>query len=170
MTTDAGPRGRGYLRQMTDPHTALGPAAKDDLVGGFERARVVDAMHPGVVSCPPDASMAAVGRMMATNGVHAVVVSGVFGSQAWGVVTDADVLAVAAEADHRMAGSCATGELVTVSPGEPLARAAELMLEHGVSHLMVFDRGLDLPLGVISTLDVARVVGGGPPRARSSGP
>lgn len=146
---------------MVDTSSALDAAGRDYLTGGFDGARVLDVMRPGVVTCPPDASMVAVARMMASNGVHAVVVTGTFGSQPWGVVTDVDVLEVAADAEHRMAGSCARGELITVPPDERLARAAELMREHRVSHLVVYDQRVELPLGVISTLDVARVVGGG---------
>jgi CBS domain-containing protein len=41
---------------------------------------------------------------------------------------------------------------------EPLGRAVQLMTEHGVSHLVVIDRGSSRPLGVLSTLDIARVV------------
>jgi len=39
---------------------------------------------------------------------------------------------------------------------EPLARAAQLMAEHGSSHLVVVAAGRRRPVGVISTLDVAR--------------
>lgn len=39
----------------------------------------------------------------------------------------------------KVAGSCATGEFVTVAPGERLQAAAELMRRHDVSHLMVVD-------------------------------
>lgn len=126
----------------------------------FERARAVHAMRPGVITCPPDASMGVVARIMAREHVHAVVVTGVFNGRPWGVVTDTDVLRAAATAAHQLAGTTASGELLTVSPGEALPAVAELMLEHGATHVMVVDREHDLPLGIISTLDVARVAAG----------
>jgi CBS domain-containing protein len=41
------------------------------------------------------------------------------------------------------------------SSDEPLLGAAQLMSEHGVSHLVVVDPASGYPLGVLSTLDVA---------------
>jgi CBS domain-containing protein len=105
--------------------------------------------------------MADVARSMATNHVHAVVVRGLAGGAPWGVVTDDDVLAVAASARERLAGSCASGELVTVAPGERLEAAAELMRRHHVSHLVIVDPEQNQPLGVVSTLDIAGIVAWG---------
>jgi CBS domain-containing protein len=48
-------------------------------------------------------------------------------------------------------------------------RAAELMREHGLAHLLVVEPGSDRPLGVISTLDIAAVMGGVAARAHSQG-
>ena len=44
-----------------------------------------------------------------------------------------------------------------VSADEPLRTAAQLMSEHGVSHLIVVDNAGGYPLGVISTLDIATI-------------
>lgn len=40
-------------------------------------------------------------------------------------------------------------------------RAAQLMVEHGVAHLIVLDAASGHPIGVISTLDVAAVYASG---------
>ncbi|HEU0023102.1 MAG TPA: CBS domain-containing protein [Thermoleophilaceae bacterium] len=131
------------------------------LTPSFEHARVADAMRAGVVTCPPETSMAAVARIMASNHVHAVVVTGLADGPPWGVVSDRDLLAVAAEAEDRLAGSCAGTELVTVAPGEPLRAAVELMRRHGVTHVLVGDPQSGPPIGVLSTLDVAGIVAWG---------
>jgi CBS domain-containing protein len=122
---------------------------------------VRDALHLGVITCLPDTPMEAVARIMTTNHVHAVVVAGLPGAEPWGVVTDRDVLAVASDAPDRLAGSCVTGELITVDPDERLEVAAELMRQRGVSHLVVVDPDRDMPVGVLSTLDIAGIVAWG---------
>jgi CBS domain-containing protein len=146
---------------MTDIHALLQPLAGNYSIPSFEHARVHDAMHLGVITCLPDTPMEAVARIMTANHVHAVVVAGVGDAESWGVVTDRDLLAVAGNAADRLAGSCSTRDLVTVAPDDSLAAAAELMRLHDVSHLMVVDPERHVPLGVISTLDIADTVAWG---------
>ena len=131
----------------------------DFLTPSYEHARVADAMTAGVITCPPDTSMEAVARIMATNRVHAVVITGLAGGAPWGVVTDQDLLAVADGAAERLAGSCASGDPVMVEPSEPLRVAVGLMRRHGVTHLLVSDPGSGGPIGVLSSLDVAGIMG-----------
>jgi CBS domain-containing protein len=57
------------------------------------------------------------------------------------------------------AGELASTELVTVEPGERLERAAQLMAEHQLTHLMVVEGAR--PVGVVSTLDVAASIATG---------
>jgi CBS domain-containing protein len=146
---------------MTDKHGLPTPLPGSQLIPSFAHACVRDALHLGVITCLPDTPMEAVARIMTTNHVHAVVVAGLAGAQPWGVVTDRDLLAVAPEAADRLAGSCATDELVTVAPDERLEDAAELMRRHNVSHLMVVDPERNMPVGVLSTLDIAGTVAWG---------
>jgi CBS domain-containing protein len=140
-------------------HGQLATFSGSFLTPAYEHARVADAMRMGVISCPPDTSMESVARIMATNHVHAVVV--LAGDAPWGVVTDGDLLDVAAEAADRLAGSCASSDPVMVKPSERLSRAVELMEEHGVTHLLVGDPEAGPPIGVLSTLDVAGIVAWG---------
>ncbi len=49
---------------------------------------------------------------------------------------------------------------MTVSSDDTLTRAAQLMREYGTSHLVVVDPESATPLGVLSTLDLARVLAG----------
>ena len=76
-----------------------GPVAGSYVTPSLRHARVSDAMRRGVITCPPDASMGDVARMMVTNHIHAVVVRGVKDSGGWGVVTARDLLAAASGAD-----------------------------------------------------------------------
>ena len=149
------PKGK---EQMTETAPKL-PARP--LTPSYARACVSDAMHTGVISCPPDVSMESVARIMTANRVHSVVVGGLGLGPAWGVVTDRDVLAAGGAAADRLAGSCAAGEVVSIGPDEPLEAAVELMLRHGVSHLVVAGPGGGPPLGILSSLDVAGVIAWG---------
>lgn len=139
----------------------LAPVEGSYLTPSLEHARVADAMRVGVISCPPEASMEAVARIMVTNHVHAVMVTGLAGGTPWGVVTDGDLLAAATGAADRLAGSCATTDPVTVAPSERLQAAVELMERHRVTHLLVVDPETEHPIGVLSSLDVAGIVAWG---------
>src|SRR6266508_2057728 len=66
--------------------------------------RVIHAMHPGMISCPPETPLRTVARMMATYRVHAIIVHAhddeeLPGGDHWGVVTDADLVRVARDVD-----------------------------------------------------------------------
>jgi CBS domain-containing protein len=70
-------------------------------------------------------------------------------------VSDRDLIrALARKRGETTAGQIAATELVTIEPAESVARAAQLMADHHVTHLVVVERGF--PVGVISSLDVAR--------------
>lgn len=130
------------------------------LTPSVEHARVADAMRSGVITCPAGATMSTVARIMATEHVHAVVVTGLEGDRPWGVVADRDVLVAASDPD-RPASWCANTELVGIRPSERLDAAVRLMLEHGVTHLLVVDSESGPPIGVLSSLDVAGIIAWG---------
>ena len=130
----------------------------------FETLKVGDAMHPGVVSCSPETSLPAVAALMSMHGIHSVFVFDYEherdGADAFvGIVSDLDLVAAAwAGLETRTAGQSAVTPILTVTTGEPLERAAELMVENSLSHLSVVDGDSGRPVGVISTIDIARVV------------
>ena len=127
----------------------------------LEHIRVQDAMHHGILSCSTDASLAEVAAVMAEHRVHAVVVTTAASSRPVGVVSDLDVVAGAASGEEPNAGQAAATEPLVVSANERLDRAAQLMAEHAVSHLVVLDPASGLPIGILSTLDVAAVCADG---------
>ena len=58
------------------------------------------------------------------------------------------------------AGESAVTPLVYVAKNDDVRHAAQLMAESGVSHLAVVDPAAQRPIGVISTLDIARAIAG----------
>ena len=121
-------------------------------------------MNSGVMTCPMAAPLRLVARMMATHRINCVVVYEVDGGlpgtdSLWGVVSDLDLVAAAAtqDLDRRTAGAIAASPVVMVPPTETLERAAQLMQEYGTAHLVVVDPETVQPIGVLSTLDVARL-------------
>lgn len=130
----------------------------------FEHATVADAMRPGVISCPADTPLRKVARMMSEQHIHCVVVADLDRSDGlgWGIVSDVDLLeAAGGEIDDETAGSVAATEPITAPLDESLERAAQLMAEHGVTHLVVVTRGSGHPLGVLSSLDIAGIIAWG---------
>ena len=121
---------------------------------------VHDAMHHGILSCAPDAPLAEVAGIMARHHVHAVAIGDGEGVRPSGVVSDLDVVAAIAGGGQPTASQAAATEPLTVSSGERLDRAAQLMAEHGVSHLVVLDAAGGHPIGVLSSSDVAAVYAG----------
>ena len=127
-----------------------------------DRLTVGDAMHRGVVTCDVGTPLSKVAQMMVGHRIHCVVIdsSDKQGQPLWGVVSDLDLAAAFAngQVEGMTAGKVAGTPAVMVDVREPLRRAAQLMTEHGVTHLVVVDPRSTRPAGVISTLDLARVL------------
>jgi CBS domain-containing protein len=138
-------------RRMTVPNPML---PRLDLV------RVEDVMEGILVGCDASAPLSLVGRILAEERIHCLVVGGLERTLAgrrvnWGIVSDRDLLRALAASDPSVtAGAIATTEPVTVERHEPLERAVQLMDIRGVNHVIVVDDGR--PVGIVSTLDVAR--------------
>ncbi|HZC30316.1 MAG TPA: CBS domain-containing protein [Gaiellaceae bacterium] len=123
-----------------------------------------DAMSNGVIHCAPETPLRVVARLMATYGVHAIYVFN-YGDEddenveLWGLVSDLDVAAAACGGlEGKTARSSAVTPLYTVASDEPLGVAAEIMALKGTTHLAVLDAVSRRPVGVVSTLDIARAV------------
>lgn len=132
----------------------------------FRGARVGDAMTAGLISCPPDTPLQDVAALMAASQIHAVYVfkRGDEGAaELWGLVSDLDLVAAArSDITAVTARDASVTPLVTVRADDSLHRAAELLAENGVSHLAVLDSATSQPVGVLSTLDLARVIAAQP--------
>jgi CBS domain-containing protein len=127
-------------------------------------ARAGDVMHPGVVTCEPDAPLWAVARSMAEHRVHCVAVAGVGNAGAhgrhfiWGLIDDMDlVLAAHRGTLDEPAATIAVAAPPAIHESDSLERAAGLMVNDDTRHVVVVGPS-GLPSGMISTLDVARIL------------
>jgi CBS domain-containing protein len=142
--------------------TMAPPVSPPPYVGpSFDEAKVHDAMRLGVVTCRPQTPLKDVARIMVSYQIHSVVVDDPQASMhPWGIVTNLE-LAVGATSDEPdlTAGDVAkTEDLVTVEANESLVKAAQLMADHGVSHLVAVQPETGRPVGVISALGIANVI------------
>ena len=138
----------------------------EDLQVPFETGTVGDAMSHGVISCPPETPLRVVARMMATYGVHAIFVFEYTeeddGPHLWAVVSDLDLVAATRlDLDTLTAGAAAVTPLVSVAADSSIGEAGSLMAQYGIAHLAVTEPGSRRPIGVISTLDIARAIAAG---------
>jgi CBS domain-containing protein len=122
-------------------------------------------MRTGVVGGTPETPLTEAARLMAEYRIHCVVVAGLEADRhgtrlVWGVVSDLDLARAVAADEELTAGQVAATEPVTAAPADTVAAVARVMGEHDVAHLVVVENDEDAePLGVISTLDVARAFG-----------
>ena len=123
----------------------------------LENIRVGDCMNPGILSCSANTPLGEVAGIMTKHRVHAVAVTDVDGTHPIGVASALDVVAAAVSGEEPTALQAAATEHLSVSSGESLHRAGQLMAEYSVSHLIVLDASSGEPVGVLSTLDIASV-------------
>ncbi len=130
----------------------------------FAGSRVAAAMTSGLISCPPETPLRVVAQIMAAKRVHAVYVFD-YGAEddetvgLWGIVSVVDLVAAAlGDLDELTARDSSVTPLLTIASDERLEHAAQLLAENGVSHLAVLDPMTCRPCGVLSTLDIARVI------------
>jgi CBS domain-containing protein len=136
--------------------TYIGPA--------FADAKVYDAMSVGVVTCRPETSLADAARIMTGYRIHCLIVADPQAgphARSWGVVDALDVARAEAEGRTGAVGEIATTELITIDSNAPLTRAARLMAEQRISHLVAVQPGTDRPVGVISASGLAAVLAWG---------
>jgi CBS domain-containing protein len=133
----------------------------------FESAAAGDVMSRGVITCPPETPLRVVAKMMATHGVHAIFVfehtdEDDEDPRLWAVVSDLDLVAATRhDLDTLTAGATAVTPLVSVATDCPISEAGSLMAQYGIAHLAVTDPVSHRPIGVISTLDIARAIAAG---------
>jgi CBS domain-containing protein len=137
---------------------------REDVQVPFESGTVGAVMSRGVISCPPETPLRLVARMMATHGVHAIFVFEYTDEddeapRLWAVVSDLDLVAAARlDLDTLTAGATAVTPLVSVAADSSIGEAGSLMAQYGIAHLAVTEPGSRRPIGVISTLDIARAI------------
>jgi CBS domain-containing protein len=130
----------------------------------LKEARAGAVMHPGIVTCAPDARLWSLARSMVEHRVHCVAVAGVGDAGAhgrhfnWGLINDMElVLAAHSGALGEAAATIASAAPPAVNECDSLERAAWLMVNDEAHHVVVIGQS-GLPSGMISTLDVARIL------------
>jgi CBS domain-containing protein len=127
----------------------------------LDRVRVRDVMHTGILTTDPSTPLHVVARLMADQRVHAVAVAEPdYAQRPWGVVSTLDVARAAAEDSTLTAGEAAKPDVTTVTADESVCAAAQLMVDNGVTHLIVIDPSTGHPSGILSSLDVAAAYAG----------
>jgi len=112
-------------------------------------------MHTGILTTDPTTPLRTVAKLMADQRVHAVAVADPDHSRRpWAIITALDIASAAAEDLDIPAGQADVSQVLTVSSGDSLDHAAHLMVEHGLTHLVVVDAATGHPSGILSTLDV----------------
>jgi CBS domain-containing protein len=147
------------VSEQSTTSTALRAAGASPLDG----VGVLDAMRPGVVTCLPEDRLATLAAIMVTHGIHAVVL-GPVEERTPLIVSDLDLLRAALERADARASDIAREPAATVDAEAPLREAVAMMSERGVAHLLVTGPGSAAPAGVVSSFDVASVLGGQQPR------
>ena len=153
----AGGRLRTIARMNSEANASGQSAPSPDPLAG---ATVDEFASAGILSCLADAPLDEVAWLMAHNRVHAVVVADDEATEP-PVIADVDLIAAAASGrfDTLAARDIAGTEAVSVRSDEPLDRAAQLLADHDVTHLIVRDERR-VPTGILSTLDIARAISG----------
>lgn len=117
-------------------------------------------MNHGIISCPEEATLSEVARIMAAERVHAVAVTKGGSRRPVGVVSDRELVAAAASDSREPTAGEVAVESLGISGDASLRRAAQTMAAEGVAHLVVKDAASGYPVGIISSLDIATVYGG----------
>ena len=116
---------------------------------------VRDIMTSDLVTVEPQASVAAVARLMRDEDVGAVLVTEEGHLRC--LVSDRDLVvrafAEGVDPDRTTVMQAASTDLVTVTPDDRLDRAVRLMREHAVRRLPVVDG--DRPVGILALGDLA---------------
>jgi CBS domain-containing protein len=145
------------MRRPLDRRMLVSMSANVTIGAAPDEVTVGHVMHPGVIVAAPESPLRYVARLMAQHRVHAIVVIGDDEEGGvWGIVSDTDLVSaiLRGEVDEHTAGAMARTQVVTVSRGDSIEQAARLMSAHALTHLLVVAG--TKPVGVISTLDLAR--------------
>lgn len=120
---------------------------------------VKDLMHPGVITCKPDATLGQVATMLDQHQVHAMFVTDRDG-RIMGVISDFDLMAgewlssdpESLNAMRKLtAADLMTKPVDTIDSHTPLSEAADLFLQKGVGRFLVIEN--EKPVGTISLSD-----------------
>lgn len=135
-----------------------------DLRTSLALTKVADAMNPGVVTCDAQTPLPMVATLMARRAIHTIVVPSGYGGRAL-TIPDLELLRAAlGGAPGQTAGDIAREPIDTIDPAASLESAIATMATLDVAHLLVGDPESTRPVGMLSSFDIASVLGGRDPR------
>jgi CBS domain-containing protein len=123
--------------------------------------QVEEIMSEDLVTVEESQSLVEAGKIMADADVKSVIVCDAT-EHPIGILTSTDFVEVAATETDPSSGIVAdhmSGDIVTTTPETVVYEAADLMLDHNISHLPVVRDGGRLT-GIVTTTDVAKYVSG----------
>ena len=107
----------------------------------------------------PDACVADASRKMQQNRIHSLIVDRCDGVDAYGIITDTDIVQKVLAHDRNPAAVAVrevmSKPIITIPPDTTLYEIAQLMARHKINHLPVFD-GTAL-VGMVSSTDIFNV-------------
>ncbi len=119
--------------------------------------KVGDVMTRGVIYVRPNENVQRVAEIIKKNDIDSVIV--IEKGQGVGIMTDRDILRkVVAEGKHpksTLVSEVMTTPLLTISPEEPIEKAARIMRDKGIRRLVV-SRDHNI-IGIFSEFDLVRV-------------
>jgi CBS domain-containing protein len=136
--------------------------------------KVRDYMHPGVITCRPDAPLGQIAVMLTQHHVHALMVVD-RDKRIVGIITDFDLLAgewLSADPESlnvmrkMTAGDLMSAPVGSIEADAPLNEAAKRMNKEVIRRLLVTEKGK--PIGVISVSDVVARIGENEPQQRGT--
>jgi CBS domain-containing protein len=131
-----------------------------------------DVMHPGLITCRPEAHMREMAEVLVSSHIHALVVTDSDG-ELLGIVADSDLLAGEwlAEDEESLAamrtmtaGELMTAPVVTIAAEGSVEDAAAVLGREHLSRLVVIDD--DRPVGIVAISDLVAQVAGQPAERR----
>lgn len=120
---------------------------------------VRDIMHPGLITCPPHATLGEVAVLLNRHHVHALIVADREG-HTLGVLSDFDLLAgewLSSDTESLTvmrkltAADLMSSPVLTVESNVPLFEAVQMLIQKDISRLIVTEAGK--PVGIISVSD-----------------
>ncbi len=118
-------------------------------------------MSEDLVTVDKSQTLTDAGATMTEAGIKSVIVSDTDGRPI-GILTSTDFVQMAADGNtpaESSIGEYMTSDIVTAAPDTPVDEAADLMVEHDISHLPVV-RDDGRLTGIVTTTDVAAYVSG----------
>jgi CBS domain-containing protein len=142
---------------MTVDITSTAPRHQIVGVGRMERS-VREIMRPGVVTVVEGTSLGQAMRAMVDHSVHAILVVGQLTGTPLGWITSRGLIGLLEADPFRPCSQAITETPTYVGPNSSAAEAASALSEPGVTHLLVAHMPGHPPEGVVSDLDLIRLV------------